>query len=246
MTGLASLLRTGFLLLVLLTGILPAHGEALRLNSGVGAPYFQNDKKGFLDLLFPEVFRRIGVEAVAVRYDAAERAMINANNGVDDGVALRIRGLEKIYPNLVRIDEKIVDNDFVAYATRVDIATTGFNALKNYQVAHINGWKIFEAGIVPGTQVTKVQDADQLFRLLTSDRTDLILFERWQGNHLLREHGIKAQVLRPPLVTTEMFMYLHSKHAHLAEPAARALRAMKADGSYQRIATASLPGYGKQ
>ena len=71
MTGLASLLRAGFLLLVLLTGILPAHGEALRLNSGVGAPYFQNDKKGFLDLLVPEVFRRIGVEAVAVRYEAA-------------------------------------------------------------------------------------------------------------------------------------------------------------------------------
>ena len=245
MTRLASLLRAGFLLFVLLISSLPAHSEALRLNSGVGAPYFQDDKKGFLDLLIPEVFRRIGVEAVGVRYDAAERAMINANNGVDDGVALRIRGLEKLYPNLFRIDEKILDNEFVAYATRVQIATTGFDVLKNYQVAHINGWKIFEAGIVPGTQVTKVQDAGQLFRLLTSDRTDLILFERWQGNHMLREYGIKAQMLRPPLVTTEMFMYLHSKHAHLAEPAARALRDMKADGTYQRIATASLPGYGR-
>ena len=245
MTNLASMLRAGFLLFMVLTGSLPAHSEALRLNSGVGAPYFQDDKKGFLDLLIPEVFRRIGVEAVGVRYDAAERAMINANNGVDDGVALRIRGLEKLYPNLVRIDEKILDNEFVAYATRLQIATTGFDMLKNYQVAHINGWKVFEAGIVPGTQVTKVQDAGQLFRLLTSDRTDLILFERWQGNHMLREHGIKAQMLRPPLVTTEMFMYLHSKHAHLAEPAARALRDMKADGAYQRIATASLPGYGR-
>ncbi len=245
MTNLASMLRAGFLLFMVLTGSLPAHGEALRLNSGVGAPYFQDDKKGFLDLLIPEVFRRIGVEAVGVRYDAAERAMINANNGVDDGVALRIRGLEKLYPNLVRIDEKILDNEFVAYATRLQIATTGFDMLKNYQVAHINGWKVFEAGIVAGTQVTKVQDAGQLFRLLTSDRTDLILFERWQGNHMLREQGIKAQMLRPPLVTTEMFMYLHSKHAHLAEPAARALRDMKTDGAYQRIATTSLPGYGR-
>ncbi len=233
-------------LLLYLAAALPVRSEPLRLNSGVGAPYFQEDRKGFLDLLIPEVFRRIGVEAVGVRYEAAERAMINANNGIDDGVALRIRGLEKIYPNLVRIEEKIIDNEFVAYATRVQIATTSFDVIKNYQVAYINGWKVFEAGIVPGTQVTKVQDADQLFNLLASERTDLVLFERWQGNHMVHERGVKARMLRPPLVTTEMFMYLHGKHAHLAEPAARALRAMKSDGSYQRIAAGSLQGFGKQ
>ncbi|MDO8934039.1 MAG: hypothetical protein Q7U97_16730, partial [Rhodocyclaceae bacterium] len=66
-------------------------------------------------------------------------------------------------------------------------------------------------------------------------------FERWQGNHIIRERGIKAKMLQPPLATTEMFMYLHTKHARLVEPAARALRAMKADGTYQRIAAQSLP-----
>jgi hypothetical protein len=43
-----------------------------------------------------------------------------------------------------------------------------------------------------------------------------------------------------------MFMYLHKKHAHLAEPAARALRAMKADGTWRRIAAQSLPGFGSK
>jgi polar amino acid transport system substrate-binding protein len=90
-----------------------------------------------------------------------------------------------------------------------------------------------------------VQTAPQLFSLLTNNRADLVLYERWQGNHLLTELGLKAHMLRPPLATTEMFMYLHKKHEHLAEPAARALRAMKADGSYQRIAANSLPGFGK-
>jgi len=240
------LLRAGAFLILLLSNALAAHGEALRLNSGVGAPYFQPDKSGFLDLLIPELFRRIGVQAEAVRYEAAERAMINANTGIDDGVAMRIKGLEKTYPNLVRVDEKIIDNDFVAYATRLRIATTGFDVLKNHQVAYINGWKVFESGLLPGTPVTKVQDADQLFTLLTADRAELALFERWQGNHMLREKGLKAQMLSPPLVTTEMFIYLHAKHASLAEPAAQALRKMKADGSYQRIAVRSLPGYGKQ
>jgi polar amino acid transport system substrate-binding protein len=161
-------------------------------------------------------------------------------------VAMRIKGLENAYPNLVRVEEKIIDNEFVAYATRLQITTTGFDALNPYQVGYINGWKVFEAGLMPGTQVTKVQGADQLFTLLANDRVDLILFERWQGNHLLRERGIKAGMLQPPLVTTEMFMYLHAKHARLVAPAARALREMKTDGSYQRIAAGSLPGYGRQ
>lgn len=239
-------LRAGLLTFLLSIAGIALGGEPLRLNSGVGAPYFQPDKKGFIDLLVPEVFRRIGVAAEGVQYAASERAMLNADNGIDDGVVLRIRGLEKTYPNLVRIDEKILDNEFVAYATRVQFATTGFDTLKDYQVGYINGWKIFEAGLLPGTPATRVQGAEQLFSLLEHDRADVVLFERWQGNHLLRARGLKAHMLQPPLASTEMFMYLHKKHAHLVEPAARALRAMKADGTYQRIHSQSLMDHGRK
>jgi polar amino acid transport system substrate-binding protein len=228
-----------------LIAALPVGAEPLRLNSGVGAPYFLPDKKGFLDLLVPEVFRRIGVAAEAAQYSASERAMINANNGIDDGVAMRIKGLEKEYPNLVRIDEKVLDNEFVAYAAKADFATTGFDTLRNYHVAYIIGWKVFETALPAGNAVTLAKDSGQLFSLLENDRADVVLFERWQGAHILRERGIKAHLLWPPLVSTEMFMYLHTRHAHLAEPAARALRAMKADGTYNRIAVQTLPGYGK-
>ncbi|MEW6163955.1 MAG: transporter substrate-binding domain-containing protein [Pseudomonadota bacterium] len=222
----------------------PAQAEPLRLTSGVGAPYFTPDRQGFLDLLVPEVFRRIGVEAEAVQYVAAsERSMLNANSGIDDGIAMRIRGLEKTYPNLIRIDEKVVDNDFVAYARQASFDTTSFATLVGHEVAYIHGWKIFEANVPAGVSVTKAKDPAQLFSLLTNRRADLVLFERWQGNQILRERGIQATMLRPPLASTEMFMYLHKKHAHLVEPAARALRAMKADGSYRRIASQALPGY---
>ncbi|MBI4996086.1 MAG: transporter substrate-binding domain-containing protein [Rhodocyclales bacterium] len=239
-------LGTLWLLLGLIAAALPLHAEPLRLNSGVGAPYFLPDKQGFLDLLVPEVFRRVGVEAEAVRYSASERAMINANNGIDDGVAMRIKGLGKEYPNLVRIDEKVIDNEFVGYASRAQFATTGFDTLRNHHVAYIIGWKVFESVLPPGDAVTLAKDAGQLFSLLENNRADVILFERWQGAHILRERGIKAHLLWPPLVSTEMFMYLHARHAQLAEPAARALRAMKADGTYQRIAAQTLPGFGKQ
>lgn len=232
---------------LLLAVALPVGAEPLRINSGVGAPYFQADRKGFLDLLIPEIFRRIGVEAVATQYIAAsERAMMFANSGFDDGVAMRIRGLEKTYPNLIRVDEKVLDNDFVAYASRPLQLAASFQGLRGYEVGHIHGWKIFEAGVPAEVAVTKAKDAEQLFLLLENDRVELILFERWQGNQFIKEHGKRAYMLRPPLASTEMFMYLHKKHAHLVGPAARSLRAMKTDGSYQSIAMQSLPGYGEK
>lgn len=229
-------------LLILWVGfVAPAFAvEPLRFNTGVGAPYIQADKKGFLDLLVPEVFRRLGIEAEAVGYAASERANINANSGVDDGVAMRVRGLELSYPNLVRVDEKVIDNDFVAYSIRQQFATTGFDTLKPYQTGYISGWVVFEKRLDSSYALTPVQDATQLFNLLANDRADIVLFERWQGNWLIRERRLPARLLLPPLVSTEMFMYLHKKHAHLAEPAAQALRAMKADGTYRRIHEQSL------
>lgn len=214
--------------------------EPLRLNTGVGAPYIQADKKGFLDLLVPEVFRRLGLPAEAVGYTASERANINANTGVDDGVAMRVRGLEVNYPNLVRVDEKVIDNDFVAYSIRPQFATSGFETLKPYQTGYISGWVVFEKRLDSSYPLTPVQDANQLFNLLANDRADVVLFERWQGNWLIRERRLPARLLLPPLVSTEMFMYLHKKHADLVAPAAQALRAMKADGTYRRIFEQSL------
>lgn len=234
-------LRLAALALCLLAPMRPVAAEALRINTGVGAPYIQADRKGFLDLLVPEIFRRIGIEAEAVGYAASERAMINANNAVDDGMAMRIKGLEAIYPNLLRVEEKIIDNEFVAYSIRHDFKTTGFDSLKPFQVGYIIGWKVFEAPLRSAPAITLVQDANQLFTLLDKDRADVVLFERWQGNWLVRERKIPARLLLPPLVTTEMYMYLHKKHAHLLQPLAEALRAAKADGSYRRIHEQSLP-----
>ncbi|HYG91769.1 MAG TPA: transporter substrate-binding domain-containing protein [Azospirillum sp.] len=214
--------------------------DKLFIGTGVGAPYVQEDRQGFLDLLVAEVFRRLGQDGEIQVYASAERALMNANSGLDDGDAMRVAGLETIYPNLVRVPEKVVDNDFVAYSLRHDTATPAFEALRPYALGYIVGWKIFEANLGAGFQTATVQDAEQLFTLLANDRADMVLFEEWQGRWIARKLGLPVKVLAPPLVHTEMFMYLHRKHTALAAPAAEALRAMKADGTYQGIAERTL------
>lgn len=221
---------------------LPARAaDRIVLTSGVLAPYTTPERTGFLDQLIATLFREVGVEAELLIYPTAtERGMLNANEGVDDGLAMRVAGLEKQYPNLIRVPEPVAINDFVAISTRQRFASTGWDSLQPYAVSYIIGWKVFEQNVPKSRELTLVRDAEQLFTLLARDRTDVVLYERWQGVAVTRAMGLKARVMEPPLVRTPMYMYLHKKHAALVPRLAQALARLKQNGTYNRIYDATL------
>jgi len=206
------------------------------LNTGVLAPYTTPDHKGFLDRIVAAVFREVGLEAEVLVYPTAtERSILNANAGIDDGLALRIAGLEKQYPNLIRVPEKLIANDFVAYSSTLHIATDSWESLEPYVVTYIIGWKVFEKNVTKAKEITLVRDADQMFGLIGNGRADIALYERWQGLERARAIGVKVHVLEPPLISTNMYIYLNKKHAALVPRIAQALARLKNNGSYQRI-----------
>lgn len=211
------------------------------LTSGVLAPYTTADRQGFLDQLIAAVFRELGLEAELLIYPTAtERGLRNANEGVDDGLAMRVAGLERQYPNLIRVPEPVAINDFVAISIRYRFATRSWASLQPYGVSYIIGWKVFEQNVPTGRELMLVRDADQLFTLLARDRTDVVLYERWQGLAKTRAMGLQVQVMEPPLVRTPMYIYLHKKHAALVPRVAQALARLKHNGSYDRIHDATL------
>lgn len=218
--------------------------DKIVLSSGVLEPYTTPDRRGFLDQLIKAVFHEIGLEGELLIYPTAtERGMLNANEGVDDGLAMRVAGLEKQYPNLIRVPEEVAVNDFVAITAGPRFVADGWDALKPYVVSYIIGWKVFEYNVPQGKEITLVRDADQLFGLLARGRADVALYERWQGLAKTRAMGIKVQVLEPPLVRTKMYMYLHKKHADLVPRVAAALAKLKRDGTYQHIYDGTLQPY---
>lgn len=218
-----------------------AAAERLVLSSGVLAPYATADRQGFLDRLVEAVFAELGLQAQVLIYPTAtERGLLNANEGVDDGLAMRIAGLEQQYPNLLRVSEPVAINDFVAISLKHRFEPRSWDSLQPYVVGYILGWKVFEQRVPAAAQRTLVRDAEQLFGLLARERVDVVLYERYQGLLQLRRLGLPAQVLEPPLVRTPMYMYLHRKHAALVPRVAEALVRLKRDGRYQRIHDATL------
>lgn len=213
----------------------------LVISTSVVAPYTTPEHTGFLDQLLAAVFLELGMDVEILVYPAAsERSLLNANEGIDDGQALRVAGLEHLYPNLIQVPEPVIMNDFVALSMRHRFATPGWGALKPYTVSYIIGWKIFEANVPPGTLRTTVREAEQLFTLLARDRVDVVLYERWQGLAQARRSGLRVQAMEPPLLSTPMYMYLHKKHAALVPRVAQALARLKRNGVYQRIQADTL------
>lgn len=214
---------------------LSSAAETLSVNTASSAPLATPRQDGYSDLIAIEVFERIG-RSITIQIVPGERSLINLDHGIDDAVFVRISGMETDYPNVRMVPEKIMDSNFVAFTLDPNVKVKKWADLKSYSVAYINGWKIFEQKVQDAKFVTKVSNPSQLFDLLAAGRADVVLFEMWRGLKIIRERSMtQVRALSPPLAIKEMFMYVHKKHDDLVNKLATTIRAMKADGTFEKF-----------
>jgi polar amino acid transport system substrate-binding protein len=237
------------LLLAVLTSILLmpawlcAEKAQITIATSDGVPLSTPEGTGFHDQVVREAFRRIGVTPEIVHLPA-ERSLLNANEGIEQGVFVRVEGLEKVYPNLRRVPEKISEYEFVAFSKRTDIPINGWDSLRDYHVAIITGWKILEQNILQAQSLIKVRDASLLFQALVDDKVDLVVYNKLDGYGSIKIMGLQGiHALQAPLATRDMFLYLHSSQEKHIPGLIAALQAMKRDGTYDAIQLQSLTSY---
>ena len=215
----------------------------LVLNTSFFAPITSPQHDGVLDLLYAELCRRVGL-AVEIQASSAERGLLNANSGIDDGDVSRVLGIDQAYPNLVRVPEKVMNYQMSVFTRRASFTVQGAASLKPYDVGILTGWKILERMITDSHGLLKLETGAQLFSMLDKDRIDVAVIEKLEGLHFIQSMKLQGiHVLQPPLVEGDWFLYLHKKHAALAPQLAEELRKMKQDGSYQRIFDSVLRRY---
>jgi len=212
-----------------------AEKPKLILNTSYTAPITSSDKSGVLDLFYQELFKRLGWE-FEIQYLPAERALINADRGIDDGDVCRIFGIDEKYPNLVRVPEVIMKYEHVIFTKNITFKVTGPNDLKPYDVGVVKGWKIIEWNTKTANSVTLLNEGEQLFAMLADNRIDLGIIERMTGMMFVKNLGLKnIRVLEPAFLSGDWYLYLHKKHNKLVPTIFNAIRQMKDDGSHYQI-----------
>ena len=207
----------------------------LVLNSFYSSPLTSPEKDGFLDLLYQELALRTGIP-IEIQSLPGERALMNANSGVNDGDVSRIAGLEKQYPNLVMVPEQDIHLQMAVFTRNADFTMTGLASLQPYDVGIVTGWKILERSIVGTHSRMTVATGEQLFMMLDSNHIDIAVIERIQGRQMIRRMALKnIRELQPAFLATDYYLYLNKKHADLVPILAAELKKMKADGTSQRL-----------
>jgi polar amino acid transport system substrate-binding protein len=173
-----------------------------------------------------------------------ERALYDANEGVDDGNFVRTDELGDQYPNLIAVPEPVMQAEFVVFSKKASLHISGWNDLNQYNVGIIRGCKISENHLTRAKSVTRVKDLRLLMNLLVEDKVDVVVYDRIHGKVFLdkiNQHGI--HVARRPLAKKDMYLYLHKKHRDLAPLLAETIRSMKHDGAYQSIYNDVMKSY---
>jgi polar amino acid transport system substrate-binding protein len=213
----------------------------LIITTSVGPPESNESETGLYDLILQEAFRRVDLR-VDIDHLPSERALMNADSGLTDGEFPRISGLERLYPNLVMVPEKLTTYEFVAFSKHRGLKMSSWNALQPYDVAIVRGWKILEKNIVNTRSLVRAKNQKLLFHLLLNDRADIVVYSRIAGDAYIRSLGLEGVIvaLEPPLAAREMHLYLNKKHEQFVKPLAHALREMRKDGTYTEIKNRAL------
>lgn len=206
--------------LVLVTGADPEH------------PYLQKQIEYFYETLKP-----LGYELV-VEMHQSQICFELSNSGEVDGEMWRIEGVEKTYPNLIRVPTAIWSHPELAFV-KEDIELSDWKSLAPYRVGFRKGTKVIEdniEGIVE--RPFPLDTVEEAFDLLLKGEIDVVMSDNITGTLLLdsdkyRSSGIR--IIEKPIDEALLYTYLNKKHASLVPELAKAISRTKADGTYARI-----------
>lgn len=198
----------------------------------------------FSVLKFNEAFGRLGY-GFELHSLPSERALAESNAGNMDGEAGRIQfdsALAAEYPNLIEVDEPTFFVTVGAYAPDASIRLEGWSDLvdKHLLIGYPRGLKVVErrlVGHVDEKYLHGLNDIRQGLMMLRHNRIDVLVGLQTSVESMLNEAEFvnSGIALTGVIEMAPVFPYLHKKHHALAPQLASVLKAMKKDGTLDRL-----------
>lgn len=198
------------------------------------------------DAVLTHAFRSLGIQFSLISFPP-KRIPIEINSGKIDGDTHRIYDFnrENKYPNLIRVEESIQRVDQSVFTRLDNLKVNGWESLSSYKVLYLSGIVLVENGLdlagIPPENRLGVYDIDNAFNLLNMGKGDIVIVSPSTGRASLKKLGIddgSIKIISPPVVTIELYPYMHKKHAVLAEKLADKIRELKKSGQYAQIVKA--------
>ncbi|MBU6952289.1 ABC transporter substrate-binding protein [Hahella sp. HN01] len=181
--------------------------------------------------IMANAYQRLGL-TLKVLPQPGQRSLLTADSGLIDGELFRIKGMDEIYKNLIRVPIAIVEIDIVAFSRKENsIVITGWESLTPYKVGYNRGVKVIEENLLPPTRVEPSNTVENALKMLDAGRTDIAIDGLLNGLMIINDLGLDNIVsIEPPLEVIHGYHYLHKKNLHLLKPLTEVLREMEEAG----------------
>ena len=194
-----------------------------------------------MSLIYTEAFKRLGYNFKLVNLPG-ERSMVDANIGAVDGEAGRIAYLDSNkYPNLIRVGESIIVMKDGAYSADTSITINGWESLrgKGYTVGLLKGIKSVEQKLpqyVEKKNIITLTDFEQCLKMLKVRRIDIFIGATLAEESALMKSDAYKDIKRVGIVEEKiLYPWFHKRHKELVSQLADTLKAMKSEGTFQKL-----------
>lgn len=194
----------------------------------------------FLNLIYTEAFRRLGITFVYGQYPA-KRCSLLSDSGKVDGELSRIYSYNEIHPNVIRVEEPHWTSGFIAVAAAPSLNLDGWESLKHtdYMVNYRRGIKGCETNlpkVVIPANLERVNSVTQGYKKLLRGRSDLFVGAELNIMSVLGADEFKHSKLRIAGVMEQFtaHVFLHKKHKALVPRLESVLRDIKREGLYEK------------
>ncbi|MGJ8691751.1 MAG: hypothetical protein ACSHW0_04660 [Thalassotalea sp.] len=146
----------------------------------------------------------------------SKRALKYANEGKADGEMIRVHGVEKDYPNLVKIPVPICEVDSVMIANeKVNIST--YEDIKKYRLGITIGFVDHENLVKQyNIKAVKVVKNEILIKMILRDRVDVIFLTKSDAEKLIKSSKkVNLKILAGLSRQLFLYHYLHKNHQTL-------------------------------
>jgi len=190
--------------------------------------------------VYEEAFMRLGY-TFEMEHAPPERASTFTSDGIYDGEALRIYDYGDTHPNLIRVDEPLVQINFSAFSVNKDIKLTHWESVieSNYKVAYRLGTAKLEYKLVDNLTANRLiksyNNKGAIDHLMEHSADIYIDVESYVYAYLktesFEEQGYDQVIYNlGPIESVTGHAFLYKKHEALAPLLSNELKQMKSEG----------------
>lgn len=200
----------------------------------------------YITMVYDELTRRTGIEITIVELPK-KRALILADNGTYDGVAMRVKGIERRYPNLYIVNVSVVSVQHVLFVQNPELIDSvhDLDSLNtalvdnNYLIGYLQGSEKARQELehFPDSYKQPLNSPEQGFGMLKSGRIAFYLAGPGMTSRNILNKDYSEAGIKEVLTVSEfpLFVYLHKKHSELIPVLERGILSMQNDGTLTKI-----------